>query len=90
MVVSYKKRFIVVPIRIAKFCIRIYSMKLRAGAVLVVLIVVLQAFSSGVRGQGTVPSEAETLMLVPVLYAISVLDLKIVKWEERKKDISNE
>ncbi|HOE16565.1 MAG TPA: TolC family protein [Syntrophorhabdaceae bacterium] len=38
-------------------------MKLRAGVVLVVFIVVLQAFSSGVRGQGTVPPEAESLML---------------------------
>jgi len=31
-----------------------------------------------------------TPLLVPVLYAIFVLDLKIAKWEERKKDISNE
>jgi multidrug efflux pump subunit AcrB len=25
-----------------------------------------------------------TLLLVPVLYSVAVLDLKIVRWEERK------
>jgi len=39
---------------------------------------------------GLTAATAITLLLVPVLYAIFVLDLKIVKWEERTKDASNE
>jgi hypothetical protein len=50
----------------------------------------LRDFPEGEGTQGPTDDRSPTLLLVPVLYSIFVLDLKIIRWEAKEPTMHGE